>query len=101
MGLKKGQTNNREGRPKGKPNKSTALIRGVLLEVMETKFKASDICTMIDQLTDLDKLRFLVQILPYLSPKKQPELEDQSEEIRPFNLQIAVKEFMSNETETD
>ncbi len=29
MGLKKGQTNNRNGRPKGVPNKRTAIIKAL------------------------------------------------------------------------
>lgn len=71
--MRKGHTNNPNGRPKGTPNKATKKVKNVLQQVFEEEYTPEKIRAYIQGLDDTDKLRFLVQLLPYLAPKQRPE----------------------------
>jgi hypothetical protein len=71
--MKKGHTNNPNGRPKGTPNKATRRVKAVLMDIFETEYTPEKIRHYMECLDDADKLRFFVQVLPYLAPKHRPE----------------------------
>lgn len=71
--MKKGHTNNPHGRPKGTPNKATRRVREVLQLVFDEMYTADKIMAYMASLDDTDKLRFMVQLLPYLAPKHRAE----------------------------
>ena len=65
-GLKKGQTNNPAGRPKGKPNRTTTEIKALVVQ-----FIGKNITTLqkdFDQLEPKDRLAFIEKILKYAVP---------------------------------
>lgn len=69
MGLRKGQTNNPNGRPKGKPNKLTTDIKFFFKNILE-KNRAQ----IERDLRDVDpatRLRFICALFPYVMPKLQ------------------------------
>ncbi|PSL01921.1 DUF5681 domain-containing protein [Cecembia rubra] len=69
MGLKKGQTNNPNGRPKGSKNKANEAIRDKIQCLFEGNF--DKIQTDIEKLDPKDRLKFLTDLMPYLVPKLQ------------------------------
>lgn len=65
--MKKGQTNNPNGRPKGSPNRITKELRDVLKSVV-----AGELDRLPDYLSKLDegkRLDVLLKLLPYVLPK--------------------------------
>ena len=69
MGLKKGQTNNTAGRPKGTPNKVTADLR-----VWVENLIGSNLLQMEQDLKNLepkDRLMILEKLMQYSIPKQQ------------------------------
>lgn len=78
MGLKKGQTNNREGRPKGIPNKTTDELRATVQAFIEDNIeKLQD---NFDLLEPKEKLIFIEKMLKMVLPQPLNELEKLSEE---------------------
>lgn len=71
--MRKGHTNNPNGRPKGTPNKATRKVKSTLQKVFDEAYTPEKILEYIEELDDTDKLRFLVQLLPYLAPKHKAE----------------------------
>jgi hypothetical protein len=69
----KGHTNNPNGRPKGTPNKATRRVKAVLMDIFDTEYTPDKIREYMADLDHTDKLRFFVQVLPYLAPKHRPE----------------------------
>jgi hypothetical protein len=67
MGLKKGQTNNRRGRPKGTPNKVSTGVKMQLREFFDEHWQ--EMPKVWRQLTAKDKVIFITAILPYLEAK--------------------------------
>ena len=81
--MRKGHTNNPNGRPPGTPNKATQRVKSVLQEVFNKEYTADKIRSCMAFMDDMDKLRFLVQLLPYLAPKHRPE---DTAEVLPSNF---------------
>jgi hypothetical protein len=88
MGLPKGKTNNKSGRPKGSENKIKKELREQLSGFVEEKLENID--SIYEGLNPRDKVKLLTEILPYCIPKfnsidvkdtssekKQPSLFDQ------------------------
>jgi hypothetical protein len=65
--MKKGMTNNPNGRPKGKPNKTTTEMREFLQAFVENNL--DDLQQEFDALEGADKFRALEKLLPYILPK--------------------------------
>jgi len=67
MGLPKGRTNNKKGRPKGTPNKITKEIRLKIDQFITDKI--SEIDEIWQELEPKDKFTFLSKLLEYAVPK--------------------------------
>jgi hypothetical protein len=68
--------NGNPGKPKGVKHHSTRLIRNVLFDVFEQEFTPEKITGYMASLDDVDKLRFMVNLLPYMTPRIKPEPEN-------------------------
>lgn len=70
MGLKKGQTNNPNGRKKGVPNKSTQSIKEVLAPILTGRMETleSDLLAL-KQKSLKDYLDALSKFMPYVAAK--------------------------------
>lgn len=86
MGLPKGTTNNRRGRPKGSQNKVNKELRILVKEFLQMKM--GDLDSLFDELQPRDKAKFLTELLSYSMPKYVPiEMkEDLSDDISPINF---------------
>lgn len=71
MGLKKGQTNNPAGRPKGAVNKTSAAIRERITAFLDANFDQVQKDFESPELSVRDKLKFYTELLPYAVPKLQ------------------------------
>ncbi len=67
MGLRKGQTNNPAGRPKGIPNRLTKELRCTLKAVIDQELE--NLPEILDSLEGKDRLEFICKLLPYVLPK--------------------------------
>ena len=81
--MRKGETNNPNGRPAGVPNKITKELRAAL------KIAVSDeldlLPEMLAELEPKDRLELLVKLLPYTLPKIESQAATHDE---PFNLDL-------------
>lgn len=81
MGLPSGRTNNSNGRPKGSPNKVTKELRKIIKDIMNDKLENID--QLFKQLSPNEKMKFLIELLPYCLPKlnsideKEPESNEE------------------------
>ncbi len=66
MGLHKNQTNNRSGRPKGRPNKKTAELRDKLKLFLESTF--DEIQEEFKKLDPVQKLTFYEKLIKFIVP---------------------------------
>lgn len=71
MGLKKGKTNNPNGRPKGAVNKVTKEIKEKIANFINDKIVSID--EEWDKIDIKEKLKFIVELLPYVLSKNNPE----------------------------
>jgi len=71
MGLNKGQTNNRQGRPKGKPNKITTDLRDVLQSVLNKELTTAKLSGLLSKLEPQQRLNALTKLLEFTIPKLQ------------------------------
>ena len=65
----KGHTNNPNGRPKGKPNRTTAEVKEFM-----TKFVSRNLDGLqqdLDSLDPKDRILFIEKLLQYIIPKNQ------------------------------
>jgi hypothetical protein len=69
MGLKKGQTNNKTGRPKGAPNKVTTDLRKWVECLIDKNLKKME--RDLKQLEPKDRLIILEKLMQYSIPKQQ------------------------------
>lgn len=69
MPFQKGISGNYKGRKKGIPNKVTKDIREALHSFIEGNL--SSIQATFDQLEPKDKIRYLIDLLPFILPKYQ------------------------------
>lgn len=67
--MRKGKTNNPNGRPKGVPNKSTQELRDFIHAFIERN--ANDLQKEFEKLKGMDKFKALERLLPYVLPKMQ------------------------------
>lgn len=79
--MKKGITNNPNGRPKGSLNKTTTEMREII-----TNFVSVNLTTLqtdFDQLEPKERLQFLEKLLGYTLPKLQ-SITTKDETVRPL-----------------
>ena len=96
--MPRGHTNNPNGRPKGKPNKSTEAAKKLFMEIMSRNVEK--IQTALDEIYEDDKARFLYVInkfFPYYMPRKE-DITSGGEQIRPLDISV-VKEDIKREIE--
>jgi len=66
MGLPKGRTNNKTGRPKGTPNKLTTELREQFTQLLENNLDKMQID--IDQLEPKDRVKVLLELSKFVIP---------------------------------
>nr|WP_319512250.1 hypothetical protein [uncultured Draconibacterium sp.] len=71
MGLRKGQTNNPNGRPKGKPNRVTTDMRDVLQTVLNKEMTPIKLSNLLKKLGPKDRMHALTKMLEFSIPKLQ------------------------------
>ena len=67
MGLPKGKTNNYLGRPKGSLNSVNRDLREMIGEILAGNF--AEIDKFMNELEPRDKMKFILELLPYCLPK--------------------------------
>lgn len=75
---KKGTINNPNGRPKGKPNKSTDELRTLLQSFIDTNMETLQ--ADYDALEPKDRLNFIERLLKHILPAPLQELERLSDD---------------------
>ena len=75
---KKGTINNPNGRPKGKPNKSTDELRNLLQNFIDTNMETMQ--ADYDKLEPKDRLTFINNLLRHVLPAPLQELERLTDE---------------------
>jgi len=76
MGLNKGNTNNPNGRPKGKPNKTTEQIKEILINFIGKNI--DDLQSEYDKLEPKEKLYFIDKLLKYIIQANSASNNDKS-----------------------
>jgi len=71
MGLPKGRTNNKEGRPPGAVNKLSKEMRENITDFLQDNWV--DVVKEFKKLKGKDKLLFYRDLLPYVIPKLQAQ----------------------------
>jgi hypothetical protein len=69
MAFKKGKSGNPTGRPKGTPNKISGELRDSMAEFLQGEFE--DLKSKIKRMNIGDRMKFFVDVLPYVVPKLQ------------------------------
>ncbi|MDD3875840.1 MAG: hypothetical protein PHT69_04420 [Bacteroidales bacterium] len=73
MGLKKGQTNNPEGRKKGTPNKATKALKEKFEQFINDNLERLQ--SDFDLLEPKDRLNFITKLASFIVPPPVNELE--------------------------
>lgn len=76
--MKKGHTNNPNGRPKGKPNRSTDELRNLLQSFIDANIETMQ--ADYDSLEPKDRLNFIERLLKHVLPAPLQELEKLTDE---------------------
>lgn len=71
MGLKKGSTNNPNGRPKGVPNKVTKTVREGLKDLVQSEIK--NLPKICKEMTPHERGVFFLKLLEFVVPKSNEE----------------------------
>lgn len=91
MGLKKGQTGNKNGRPKGIPNKVTASLREKLKVVLEAELE--NLPGLLDDLEPDKRLRVFIDLLQYALPKATEQVESSQITTSGSFLELLKREY--------
>ncbi len=75
---RKGTINNPNGRPKGKPNRSTDELRTLLHDFIDSNMESLQ--QNFDQLEPKDRLNFIERLLKHILPAPLQELERLTDE---------------------
>ena len=90
---KKGTINNPNGRPKGKPNRTTDELRAVLQNFIDNNMESLQ--ADYDALEPKDRLNFIERLLKHILPAPLPELERLTDE----QLDLLIRKLKSNENQ--
>lgn len=83
MGVKKGHTNNPNGRPKGTANKVHTDIRNFVLKLFERNTR--QIQEDLEMADGATRLRFFCAVMPYVCPKLQAvEVKDINDYVKDY-----------------
>jgi hypothetical protein len=86
MAFKKGDSRiNREGRPKGSPNKTTEELRGMLADFIEHNWES--VQETWEALEGKERLMFLEKVIKYVVPQPVVSIDQFSDE----DLQILLR----------
>ena len=77
MGLKKGMSNNPNGRKVGTPNKLTKELRATLKAIIEKELEA--IPETLENLTPEKRIEIIIKLIPYVLPKVESVPMDKGE----------------------
>jgi hypothetical protein len=69
MGLKKGMTNNLQGRKPGTPNQSTTETKAILNAILKRNFSAAKVQRDLNALTPDRRLELLTKLLQFALPR--------------------------------
>jgi len=72
--MKKGKTNNPNGRPKGSPNRTTAQMKDLINRFLSDNLE--NLQRDFDKLEPKDKLYFIEKIMKYVLPQQQSYTEN-------------------------
>ena len=75
-----------EGKPKGATHKASGRVKSLLFGIMDEHYTPEKIRQYIEDLSDADKLRFMVNLLPYITPKAAPIDDATPDEATPIDL---------------
>ena len=94
--MEKGQTNNPNGRPKGKPNKSTRELRDVIQCIIEKNLP--QMARDLKALSPKDRLDILVKLMAYVAPKMQTveaemKIEQRERQLTPKEAAELIKKL--------
>lgn len=99
MPLKKGQTNNPNGRPKGSKNKVSGLLRTSINEFLEVSFPS--IVKDIKKLSPKERVKAYTDLLQYGLPKlHSTAVEINYEEMSDEQLNYIIEKIISRSLET-
>ena len=69
----KGITNNPNGRPRGKPNRTTTELREMITTLFESKYE--DFTNALDELEAKDKVDAYIKIMGFVIPKMGAKID--------------------------
>lgn len=85
MGLPKGRTNNKAGRPAGTPNKTTKELREKFTDLLEANF--DKLQKDIDKLEPKDRIKTMLELSKFILPQlRATELTDKRQKELFINL---------------
>lgn len=98
MGLKKGMTNNKNGRPKGVPNKISSEIREVYKELIENNLCNIDVWLEKVANDNPDKaLSFIMKLSEYVIPRLQStEFTSDLNKLSDNQLDVIINNLKAN-----
>lgn len=70
MGLPRGRTNNRDGRPPGSVNRITRELREALKIIVAVEL--DKLPERIEKLDNRDRIEVLLRLIPFIIPKVEP-----------------------------
>lgn len=84
MGLKKNQTNNPNGRPKGVENKTTTEIKNLLIQVVSNNIENLE--KDLQKLEPKDRLFFIEKILKLILPTPTASIDVEVKEVTGYRF---------------
>lgn len=91
MGLKKGQTNNPDGRPKGTPNKITQELREALRHILSNEIEK--IPELLDKLLPKQRLEIVLKLAPFVIPREGIIKLEDPDQLRVIDFVNVSKQF--------
>ena len=89
MAQPKGSTGNPNGRPKGSENKTTAISKQVINDIIE--YFSPTIINDLENMEAVDRMNALIKLLPYVIPKQSvmgigidDDMKDKVSSLMPF-----------------
>jgi len=97
MGLKKGQCNNPNGRPKGTPNILTRELRQMIIDVLDSEVKSLPV--LLKKLEPQHRIQFIIKLVELILPKPAPEpIADAENESTEGPFRSLIRDIMDKGT---